>query len=789
MLSRATKPKTPPEDDDATKRRSTTDAQLRERLIRAKQERHAQREPQEMHDADITQQDLATSDIETAPSVDALDFAAADGGMTMPVGRAAVTARKIGTDRAIAALFAKEQTPEQPAELRESPSTKGKLHEGTSSPDAQPSRDRHDTPRVQHAMRPVRPEAPPHVERPVIDEPTYTGPMPGRAPHMTPTGSDLSKFLQPGNYQVRVDQFVYDPVSETELVRLLNAGVFFAIDELRPQDGEWVPISSPELFADLKRRLAHRAHHMLAKVVAPRPASDYPRPAPAEIDDPHATAIEAPEVAAALRASAEPEPTDDPPVLSKPRGRFVVPALALTAVAVLAIAIVVNVGDQAGAMIATEPPPVDEEDVEFTTIFDDEDDGAYDPIPTFQSATAAVNSAYAVANSIDGMLVVANDENDEVAATTLAFEKWKRRPNTVEPVALAKKLMARESWPAARQVANWARVSVEDTPELQEIVTRSLREQFEDESAIEINEVGFAAVSRVHPGQRPTLVLIDHVGDEWSLWPNLGRDEWKNDIAAYRLCQILVCHYRTEVTREAWITRETLTSMIASSPLTVRETTESMMADFKWSSDGRLRGSLRRVPTGGAPWPLEATQVWRPWLTAGAGVANLDETVEQAQQQVSFFGAERVYPEITGVRARQIARQVSSMLLVDYLTNNWDRFGASKETWGTRTYIDDGLIYSVSDLAAFSDANGARVEGRLSWSKRFSRATVESLRNLDEELVKQYLFPEPTKQDIAKIERLFTQRGRALIRIDRLVKQYGAEDVYAVDARFKEINR
>ncbi len=729
----------------------STDADLRRMLARAKKRRTT----------DIT--NTADSPDRTVPDLKALrddtepEHAADLGARTMPMGRSALTARDLGTDG------------------------------GDDRLGASTIRKRLDTPRAVAIVPALRPPLPPAaIERPVVDEPTYTGPMPGRAPHITPSGSDLSRFLEPGNYFVRVEDSVYEPVSEKDLVRLLNAGVFFAIDELRPDGGDWQPISSPELFSDLKGRLAHRAHHMLARVAPPRPASEFGRPAP---DEPPAVEPATPKIIIHEQATI-PDPAPAPPPKKRSAARLV--ALVVVPLALLAtvvgVALLLMPRQPSWTLVWDGDVGFDEVDAAGLSVLAAEDAGEFDPVPAFQSAVAAINSAHAVADSIDGLLNVAKESRDERAILTLSFEKWKRQPTSVEPDALIAGLMKRQSWQAARAVANWSVATRGDSKELQSVIDTSLRQQFESEAPTEVTAKKFTRLVRIDPGKRPSFVVEDKAGQQWTIWPDLGDDEWRNDIAAYRLCQLIVCHFRIPETREMLMDKATLQALAAAGRDDTQDMVGRMKGDFDWDKDGVLHGSIRMVPKG-APWPIEISQIWRPWLTAGSGLAQLDASVEPAHQQVAFFGADRVYPEIHGLHARQLARQVSSILLVDYLVNNWNRFAPTEEDWGSRTRIDDGLISSVQDSAAFFSGESVRVRGRFSWSKRFSRATVESLKKLDRKVAEEFLFPNASKDELGRIDDLWTQRTRALRRIEKLVKKYGADDVYALDERPKESNR
>lgn len=734
---------------------ATTDEDLRKLLLQAKRKRSTDAPRREairapLGPADDTQPESQVPE-DTQP--DAND-------MTLPVGRSARTARELGTA-------------------------------GGPPPTPLPSRPRLDTPRAGARMQTFGTRHEP-------DEPTYTGPAPGRTPKVTPSKEDLGRFLVPGNYYVRVEDVIYAPVPHTTVAELVDAGVMLGVDEIAAEDGEWTTIVAGGPLGGLRGRLSHRAHHMLARAASARPASEYGRPPADEGRSEPLSGVSQTTGGAPSDADdtlAAPTADDTPGVLPAPAKKksraplFVVAAffLAMTGIAA-ALLLVPGVTDQLTAQIMREEPPEEPVDetptLPATGVAVAEEPPPPDPTPAYQSAHAAIDSAVAVADSIDGLLNGAREHGPEELATTLMWMKWLRSPEDLDSHDLMQRMMKRGDYRQARQVANWLVATEGESDKLEKLVKESLEKQFAEETDVEISAGEFARILRVEPGHRPALVLEKKNGERWIFWPDLGKEGWRGDIAVYRLCQLMVCHFSIPETRSAVVDKKAWKALVRASEESVAEIAKKMRSDFDWSQKGVLRGSLRFDP-GGARWPVEATSIWRPWLTAGTGTSKLDQSSEEAHHAVAFFGAEKVIPELDGVGARQLARQVSDLLLVDYLVSNWNRFAPVEEEWGTRTHITDGLVVSVDDSAAFLGEDSVRVRGRFSWASRFSRTTIESLRKLDSDEVGPLLFPEASKAEKEKLELLWSQRRKALRRIDKLVKKYGADDVFSLDAPAK----
>ncbi len=626
------------------------------------------------------------------------------------------------------------------------------------------------------------------------DEPTFVGPMPGRAPKITPTERDLGKFLVPGNYMVRVEDVVYAPVPHETVGELVDRGVLLGVDEIAAEDGEWTRIAGQGPLDGLRERLSHRAHHMLARVADGRPASDFGRPPPP--DEPE------PEVEIGPGDIGTPAATDDldeeipEPVRTDTIGMPAekeIPAPAKTRRSRKFLGLMVTVAVVAGVSAAfvipsvtrtldepaqTPAPVVDDPATSSPDIVETE---VLDPVPAYLSAKATVESSIAVADRVDGLLTTAIETGaDEKLVTQLTWWKWQRAPESVDSEELVSRLMADGEYRAARQVANWILTKDGKSERLEKLVGESIDKQFARDEPTTIGTDEFARLERVEPGQRPALVFEKQDGSRWSFWPDLGKNAWRGDIAVYRLCQLMVCHFEIPETREARIDRKTFKALVAKAPSAESETARRLMSDFAWGEDDIVRGSLRRSGRG-ARWPIEATTIWRSWLTAGTGTAKLDGPTDEAHHAVAFFGAEKVDDELGGISARRLARQISDILLIDYLVGNYNRFAPTEENWGTRTRMVKGLVVSVDDSAAFLSEDSVRVRGRFSWASRFSKTTIDSLKNLDEKRVNELLFPDATPEEAEKLDSFWSQRKKALRRVDKLVKKYGAKDVFSLD--------
>jgi hypothetical protein len=130
---------------------------------------------------------------------------------------------------------------------------------------------------------------------------------------------------------------------------------------------------------------------------------------------------------------------------------------------------------------------------------------------------------------------------------------------------------------------------------------------------------------------------------------------------------------------------------------------------------------------------------------------------------------------------REIARQLSRLLLTDYLLNNWGRFASQAPDFGSRNHIAEGRFVTVRTDTAFQLRNSTRVKGRFRWTSRFSRDAIDAIEMLKRGDLADHLFPETRAVERNKMEIFWNQRDRALQRVDALVGQYGRDTVFVFE--------
>ncbi|MGM0555408.1 MAG: tetratricopeptide repeat protein [Myxococcota bacterium] len=265
---------------------------------------------------------------------------------------------------------------------------------------------------------------------------------------------------------------------------------------------------------------------------------------------------------------------------------------------------------------------------------------------------------------------------------------------------------------------------------------------------------------------------------------------WRDEVAAWRLCEIMTCHFEIPRNRPARVTRSEMETLLKDGSAEAQDAYRRQLEQLDWQRediDGQtvdvVYGTLKDWPGAWAPFPIEITNVWRPWLSVPG--ASLDKPVEQALSELEDVQDGRFYrqlmDQLDDATTRRVARELSTILVFDFLTNNWDRFVSDESRYGVNNSFANGHFVSLNNGTAFQTRASTRVKGRFGWTSRFSASTLASMRLMEPEFVSSALYPDPTGLDDAKLEVFWAQRRRALDRVESLSQARGADRVVAFD--------
>ncbi|MEZ4461787.1 MAG: hypothetical protein R3E66_19120 [bacterium] len=268
-------------------------------------------------------------------------------------------------------------------------------------------------------------------------------------------------------------------------------------------------------------------------------------------------------------------------------------------------------------------------------------------------------------------------------------------------------------------------------------------------------------------------------------------DGWRAEVAAWRLCELVPCGFMVPWSRPSRISREDLDAMYPMDTEKQR-TYAQRFPELTWvlepGPDGiereYLYGVLKTWVPHFADWPIEYTHLWEPWL----GVEeppDLDQPLGANIRGMMLYKNGEYYRNILreddGTTTRSVARELSNVLVFDYLTNNWDRFSVQEPYFGVNNQFANGHFVSIDNGAAFHIQVSSRVDARFEPVTRFSRTMIEGLRHLQPSWVNPILFSDPNDLEKQRLEIFWQRRDAVLGRVTELVEQHGDKNVLYFD--------
>ena len=265
---------------------------------------------------------------------------------------------------------------------------------------------------------------------------------------------------------------------------------------------------------------------------------------------------------------------------------------------------------------------------------------------------------------------------------------------------------------------------------------------------------------------------------------DLRQTMYRSGIAYYRLCQILGCSFDTPVSRPAKFSKADFNTLYNASDSSKNKGYRAKFEHLIWEKENGttyLYTSYKEWISPFASFPIEATGVWSPLLkNPNAKLPEVRTFLKNILSggrpgAVSDLGKLTEYAG--NLTTRDLLQQISDIILLDYLTNNWDRFAGDQSNFGANCHFQPGGIIAIDNDAAFPAWHAPRVVRRLNMVEMFSRDLVNNLRVLDENVLFDHLFPNATKEEKKSFQRFSERRRDALKYIDGLIQKKGEDRV------------
>ncbi|QDG49722.1 hypothetical protein FIV42_02890 [Persicimonas caeni] len=402
-------------------------------------------------------------------------------------------------------------------------------------------------------------------------------------------------------------------------------------------------------------------------------------------------------------------------------------------------------------------------------------------------ATSSLHAALAVdpndatlQEQVAGQLA---DEGEHVRAAKILGVLWQERQDDADFAArYANALLAAGDHARARAIAIDGVQLGENKNAFAKLFAKAIQENPELR-AYEVVDVALGehadGANAESEGKRVVLELTKGDAHSFTFKPSqAGWEEgWRSSIASWRLCQIMACNFEVPHSQPARLDKASFDKLGIEGPASSR------LSRLNWvTEDGKqyVYGVLQAAVAEPARFPIEDTDVWRGWLLPGSSAA-MDAPATEAISGVENRFQAPLEAQLGDTPLAELAGDLSTVLVFDFLTNNWDRFRGNPDQWGTNLHLVDGSLVSKDNGTAFQPRASTRVKGRFRWTSRFSQDTITSLRLMDPKLVSDKLFPKASAAEKAKLEVFWSQRDEVLERADSLTDVHGAKEVLAFE--------
>ncbi len=271
---------------------------------------------------------------------------------------------------------------------------------------------------------------------------------------------------------------------------------------------------------------------------------------------------------------------------------------------------------------------------------------------------------------------------------------------------------------------------------------------------------------------------------------NRKQSNYRAEIAAWRVCELLQCDFRVPWNRPVKVERNMFNKLYNRTTSSKREAYRKELVDLTWTREGDkyyVYGTLKDWVPDFTRFPIEKTSMWRPWLSQDKYIENdkyppLREALRPlAGQQYTKKLYTELLSQSSDLTTEQLASQISQVLVFDYLIGNWDRFSGVPEWAGVNCQFKDNKIVSIDNGASFPAYSNEKVYERFMMTERFSLHMIDSLRALDKAQTFKLLFPDASKYETEAFEQFWKQRSALLTRIDSLSQTYGSKRVLSFE--------
>ncbi len=261
---------------------------------------------------------------------------------------------------------------------------------------------------------------------------------------------------------------------------------------------------------------------------------------------------------------------------------------------------------------------------------------------------------------------------------------------------------------------------------------------------------------------------------------------YRSEIAFYRLCEVLRCRFRVPYNEEVRISRQDFNTLYGRLDTPAQRGYRTKFHELVWRTvdgDTYLYATFKEWMPAFVGFPIEVSEVWKGWLSAtsrvdyGAPATDFLPAIAKAAGSRGQSGHSRRMEWAARLSLGDLVAQISDVLVVDFLTNNWDRFAGEMDNYGANCHFVEGGLLALDNGAAFPPWHTDRVVRRLRLTQRFSKALIHGIRRLEYDKTLNRLFPTPTRDEIRAFDLFWERRDQLLTTVDELIERHGEAEI------------
>ena len=262
------------------------------------------------------------------------------------------------------------------------------------------------------------------------------------------------------------------------------------------------------------------------------------------------------------------------------------------------------------------------------------------------------------------------------------------------------------------------------------------------------------------------------------------QSNYRSEIAAYRLCPAMKCGFDVPKNVPVFFDFDVFSSLYARNSANPKDEFKEIIPTKLENGKHRVDGTYKAWIAEYADYPIEFSELWQPWLNPGSSREDLKKSASELLPHIAKRHkrgekyTQKLAPHIEDLTIYDLARQISNLIVFDFLINNWDRFSGVEELKGVNCQIAHGRFMSIDNGASFSQTPHPKPLKHLHEITRFSRMTYEAIQSFDKTAMQAYLFPDATKFEQDKFETFWKQRQTYLDYVHECIQKNGESETF-----------